>query len=948
MIPHIAPARQHASKTSNAFGDLVSYIEENKGQEHKLESPEASRILNYITNPFDTLTSKDKCIGIRTRNLQSIEGAATEMNDVAKRSRCPDPAYHFILSWPEHERPEAEKVYDAAEHALKSLGLAQHQAVIAIHANTDNLHCHIAVNRVHPQTFLSQHIEWAKKTLHYAARESELKHGWTHDNGIYIVQTDGKKNKRIVLNKDFGDNIQKAIPHAHANFEHETALPAWQDPESLEYWLKNNVSRALKKALPQMRGWTDLHAWFADIGITLTDTGGGGMRLTAISPDTEEVLTLPASKGIRFLKRADLESKWGQFGNDSPAPTPWPGIPPEQDAEITTGEITTPLKTITPSFEGLTDKQIKNGANHVLGLAQTLGRPGKPGKNAGTPGRLAQHLLYTQFDPPIDVAARASCLHELSSSSMDGPGQDDEMLLPSNPRPHLGIGESRQDPDLRRPGAGTLGSRSLRSLSRDDSKRDERKQQRAAARADLRQRYEQYKRFARQESPNYRKELASLKSERAKTRREALQEAHKAKREASKQFGTATTEYVAAVIEIDKRAIRRKLEAENTYQTKLAARKAAHPKALAWKDWLYEQSNLGDQAAISALRGIVYQAQRDAKNRAKRDEEHLPAPGRTSSDPLEEQEEKEARTEAERQRQYRLLMERLLEEERQEIAIRSVKRNAMRPYEVEALLVRYSGIQWHVTGNGNIAYSDKAGAHLFTDRGNRLTFDRQKVSDQEIQLALLHAQQKFGNSLTLTGTDPEFTARMAKLADDMGMKILNPEMQAVIAEHRKSKIAKPKEPTPARQEDTKPSKPERKPEKPPEPNIVHLALQNPADPALEIAENPVLPEILPTVSEETKSADERLRAKVLSIDPHAQFEYPNTSDEYHTHAGPVIANIDNANRLIAQYVGRGVYMIHELEKTAEIATETHLSIKYREGKPIVREITKDKTKGRAD
>jgi hypothetical protein len=126
----------------------------------------------------------------------------------------------------------------------------------------------------------------------------------------------------------------------------------------------------------------------------------------------------------------------------------------------------------------------------------------------------------------------------------------------------------------------------------------------------------------------------------------------------------------------------------------------------------------------------------------------------------------------------------LLEEEKREAAIRSANIAAIRPYEADALLAKYTGIQWKVTGNGNVEYSDLAGDHLFTDRGSRVTFDRVRVTDDEIRVALAHAQQKFGQPLTLTGDDPIFTERMARLADDMGIGILNPEMKAVIAAHR--------------------------------------------------------------------------------------------------------------------------------------------------------------------
>lgn len=68
-----------------------------------------------------------------------------------------------------------------------------------------------------------------------------------------------------------------------------------------------------------------------------------------------------------------------------------------------------------------------------------------------------------------------------------------------------------------------------------------------------------------------------------------------------------------------------------------------------------------------------------------------------------------------------------------------------------------------------IEHETETGDHPFTDQGNRLTFDRVEVTDHDLCLALVHAQHKFGNQLTLTGDDPVLTARMAALADDMGL-----------------------------------------------------------------------------------------------------------------------------------------------------------------------------------
>ena len=250
------------------FNDLVAYIEENKEKERGLPEPNLfGDVLSYTSSITDKETNEEKCIAIRTHGVIDISTASAEMNSVAvKNRRCTDPAYHFILSWPEHEKPGVDKIFDAAEDALAAIGLAEHQYVLAVHGNTDNRHCHVAVSRIHPITFKSRNIEWAHKTLHYAARQSEIKHGWTNDNGIYIVQTDAGGNKTIVLNPDHAQGRADGAPKTGRGPE-DKILPTWHDPETLESWLKTTVARELKRAMPKLRNWADLRAWLQTKGI---------------------------------------------------------------------------------------------------------------------------------------------------------------------------------------------------------------------------------------------------------------------------------------------------------------------------------------------------------------------------------------------------------------------------------------------------------------------------------------------------------------------------------------------------------------------------------------------------------------------------------------------------------------------------------------------------------
>jgi Relaxase/Mobilisation nuclease domain len=179
MIPVILDKRNSKIRSGQVFNTLLSYLKGSINQEDLLgefQSQKFEEIINYTANPIDASNSQEKCIAIRTNGVTDISTAAIEMNAVAARNtRCEDPAMHFVFAWPEFERPAPDLIFNAAEHAIKSLGLADHQYVLAVHVNTDNIHCHCAVNRIHPETYKSRNIEWAHKTIHLAARQSEIK-----------------------------------------------------------------------------------------------------------------------------------------------------------------------------------------------------------------------------------------------------------------------------------------------------------------------------------------------------------------------------------------------------------------------------------------------------------------------------------------------------------------------------------------------------------------------------------------------------------------------------------------------------------------------------------------------------------------------------------------------------------------------------------------------------
>ena len=845
MVPVIPKQRTFA--TAKPFNDLIAYIQGEKEQSKERSLGQGARtatrtedkwaslpnkfndILNYSSNKIDQNTNEEKCIAILTHGIIDIVTASTEMNWVAEKNRrVKDPAYHFILSWPEHEIPNPDAIFDAATHAIAALGLGEHQYVIAVHGNTDNMHGHISVNRVHPVTFKSQNIEWAVKTLHKAARESEIKHNWTHDNGLWIVEQDAHGKKHVVINADHANAFKNDAKHAHHELATEALLPTWHDPDSLETWLKEKVSKALTRKLPTLDGWPALHAWLSAKGITLKDTGGGGMRLELVSAKTGEILEIAASKGLRNLKRAELEKRWGAFKKPIDIP----------------GQVT--------DLSNLTPQQIQKGINDFL----TRDALGKADPEAGRP---PDHVLRHQQSSARDAVQGSGSAHELPAGRLDVEGES---------------------------------LRSQRSLNRDNARREERKAQSALARADLRTRFAQYKRFVRAGDTDHYLRTKAINAAR-KLELDQIKLATKLVKQGLSKARSVEARLID-IIELDAQSLRKKLEVEAKYQSQLKELKATRLPPLGWREWLYEQSNLGDKAAIAALRGIVYQAQRDAKKEQGGDELEI-------SEAAETDEEK-----------YRKAMARLLEEEKREAAIRSANYDRMRPFEADVLLQQYRNIQWSVTGNGNIEYRGTAGNHLFTDRGSRVTFDRALVTDDEIRLALAHSLQKFGDKVILTGDDIDFSQRMARLADDMGLTVLNPELQSTIQQHREVRgnaLLRPQEiqstPVEAKHA-SKPADPTL-----PEPTVSHAAFDAPSE-AVE------------------RSQEELLREKILSIDPRAIFKIADVMLNT-AYIGPIAASQENEQKaMFAQHQGRGVYVIHAF-KAPEEHNDGTVEVTYQNG-----------------
>lgn len=256
MSETLSPERPFVRKSRSEdkiFNDLVGYATRNA-------LPDSQDVIATFPDGRQQVRC-DKVIC--ETNCFSLATASIEMDMVAvQNTRCNDPVYHAILSWPESESPTPGQIFESARHCLKRLGMEGHQYVFAIHDDTDNLHCHLTVNRINPVSYKAASLYNDRFTLDRCCRELELKNGWKHDNGPYMVNDSGA----IVRRQKF----YKSAPAAARQLEH------FGDKESLFSYAVDNCREKMDALfLGGNYDWDGVHDILIAAGLELHQKGEG-------------------------------------------------------------------------------------------------------------------------------------------------------------------------------------------------------------------------------------------------------------------------------------------------------------------------------------------------------------------------------------------------------------------------------------------------------------------------------------------------------------------------------------------------------------------------------------------------------------------------------------------------------------------------------------------------
>ena len=226
----------------------LGYHIDDDGVIHGGDGEQPEKVLYLTTRGFNTSTFKG----------QQAEMIALSME--CKKSKYP--IQHWVASWPEDEQPTPEQVEELLDVFLEQLGLEKHQVIAALHRDTDNIHLHIAINKVSPETY--QVVKPAKGRDKEAGQRTlaiiEHRQGWRPERRArYTVMDDGTVARVGRLDST------PSVPTRAGDMENRTGQ-------------KSAARIAIEEAGELIRvasNWAELHQGLAERGMRYVKAGGG-------------------------------------------------------------------------------------------------------------------------------------------------------------------------------------------------------------------------------------------------------------------------------------------------------------------------------------------------------------------------------------------------------------------------------------------------------------------------------------------------------------------------------------------------------------------------------------------------------------------------------------------------------------------------------------------------
>lgn len=245
---------------------IVKKIKKDPAYAGKSAKKQISDLLDYIRNPH--MVNHDEmleCAG--SFNLDSVSHSSQKMEMIAlatMSSHSKMPVDHWVLSWREDEQPTAEQAEKCVQIFLSEMGLDGHQTIYGMHKNTQNLHLHIAVNRMSDTTMkvARPNSGFDIKAAHKALAKIEALQGWKPEkNAQYVMLEDGSIALRRAYEKE------NKISSKARDYEHATGAKSAQ----------RIAQERGKNLIENAKTWDELHKNLASVGLRFEKKGSGSI-----------------------------------------------------------------------------------------------------------------------------------------------------------------------------------------------------------------------------------------------------------------------------------------------------------------------------------------------------------------------------------------------------------------------------------------------------------------------------------------------------------------------------------------------------------------------------------------------------------------------------------------------------------------------------------------------
>lgn len=274
-----------------------------KSTKPKRKGMHVSDLLRYISKKDAEANAEAEddfrvgLVGAHGFLTSTLDGRIAEMTALAMECvKSNNPINHYVLSWREGESPDEHQVNEAVDLFLGELGLLGCQAVFAVHKDTRNVHLHLVINKVDPETnkvrIINNHFDI--EAGHKAIARIEHVQGWKPEAGARYQVENGLVVDAVKPTEPPG------LPPGAEQGEVRSGEISWTS------LVKERVGSIFNDAT----SWLDLHQRLDAVGIRYVKSGSGA------SVQIEDQF-LKASNVDRQGSLAKLQKKFGLF---EPAP----------------------------------------------------------------------------------------------------------------------------------------------------------------------------------------------------------------------------------------------------------------------------------------------------------------------------------------------------------------------------------------------------------------------------------------------------------------------------------------------------------------------------------------------------------------------------------------------------------------------------------------------------